>query len=192
MNRKLHKINAIKPGKKKAALKYPKLPEFLVNAFAFAGLILSVCTINIYRLTLIDPNIPRLIALMSMIIFWPINIWVFKNYVPEVKHFLLRLFYQLITFGSFSSFTFLAANYYIAKGDMFEVSVPILETGYFAKGRSNITSPYAMVNLEGKSKQLAFGANDELKDYNFILLKMQKGLLGFDIIVAKTLIKNSK
>ena len=153
-----------------------------------AGLILTVCEINIYRSTFINVALPVSLWLMPGIVATPfIANTLAKHY--NTHSIFLQLVYNICTWGGIVVYVFIASNFYFARGDISSVEVPIQQTGHLAKGRYGCGEPYAEVVYQDIDKQLIFSCDVSVERYNTVELKIQKGLWGFDVINSQRLLR---
>lgn len=163
--------------------------SLLSSILFIAGLLVTVCEVDIYRNTFINYRIPVAIWLLSGLIpaiafrrFWV------KHICTESLFFILV--YNICTWGGFTVYLFMASNFYfVQKITTYTEVQHIISTGKLAKGRSGCGEPYADIIHYGEEKELVFGCDVPVSTFNAVELKIQKGLLGYEVITEKRLLK---
>lgn len=159
--------------------------NFILTILFLGGIILTVFEINIYRDTIISWIIPTSIWLLSGLIFIPITSKLLKKYY-DTKAFFWQMIFNIGAFGGLLAYSFIALNYYFPTDKEVHNKVQIIKTGHLAKGRHGCGNPYADVRINGVNKELIFPCDFKIEKYNYVLLTVKTGLLGFDIIETKT------
>jgi hypothetical protein len=160
--------------------------DFLLKTLFFVGLILLVWQIFIYRRTIIDLNIPLFICFTPGLILTPLF---FKklNYIDGTRgHWTLHYLFHTITVGGIILFCFMSSNFYLANNVSVQSKFKIIDRGSLPgrKRHRDERSPYVIINYNGMNKQLIFSYEkmDEVMAAKYLLLKVKKGLWGFDIL----------
>jgi hypothetical protein len=162
-----------------------EMRNFILFLLFVTGLILTVFEINIFRKTVIDWKIPTGIWLFTgfVSLFW------LRKYLIEcwdTKSLFWHLFFCVVSFGGFFVYGFMAINYYLPnKNKVKIIKATIHETGHLAKGKFGCGNPYAYVYIKGELKELIFPCGFKIDNNQFVSVKLQRGLLGFDIIVEQ-------
>ena len=176
---------AIQRQTKKAILGKMNFKNIGLSLLFFSGLILTIFEINIFHKTIIDWKIPTSIWVFTGLLFAPFMSKHLVNYYNTTGLF-LQLVFNICSFGGILVYIFMATNYYFGKDNKLETfQTEILKTGHLAKGRNGCGSPYADVFVKKSDKQLIFPCDFEIEQYKYVDLTLQKGLLGFDIIIAQ-------
>jgi hypothetical protein len=153
----------------------------------FAGLTSAIFEIDIYRKTFIPIAIPIAIYLLTGLLSTPFFL---KTLPPVLEK--TGLFYQFIfntlSWGGVATCLFMATNFYFSKNDRSAIELTILGSGNLAKGRSGCATPYAEVNYQGIDKELMFPCETIVSKYNTIILTLDKGLLGYDVVKSQKLL----
>ncbi len=160
--------------------------KYTLTALFFLGLILQLLQTSLYAQTVINWKIPVAIWLCAGISG--------MNYVRKslLKHYhtreiFLHLFSATIGIGSIVTYAFMAANYYLPASSKLEIlKARISERGHQSRKRGSCGAPYACVNIKGTQKQLTFPCDFNIKEFNFVIVKLRHGILGFDRILEKT------
>ncbi|WP_276500803.1 hypothetical protein [Terrimonas pollutisoli] len=100
-------------------------------------------------------------------------------------------FYGVLSGVSVLIFFITAINYYF-KSDLVEkVTLEIIETGNYAKRKSNCRKPYVLLEFKGITKEVAFPCEYEksISGYKTVSLTLATGFLGFYVITNKELQK---
>lgn len=154
----------------------------------FLGIFLTILEIYIYRNTLIVWTIPTLVWISSGLLLTPFTSNLLRVYY-DIEGIILQLFFNIVTFGGIICYIFMGLNYYFPIGSEKAYQVEIIKTGTLAKGRNGCGNQYAEVKLKGKDKELVFPCGFELSGNRSVSMTVKLGLLGFDIITGKTVIK---
>ena len=163
--------------------------KYTLTALVILGLILQLFQTSLYAQTVISWKIPVAIWLCAGILGMNyVRKSLFKHY--NTREILLHLFSATIGIGSITTYTFMAANYYLPANSKLEtLKARISETGHQPRKRGSCGAPYAYVNIKGTQKQLTFPCDFNIKEFNFVIVKLRHGILGFDRIVEKTPIR---
>jgi len=169
--------------KDKPVLKESKWVNYSLTFLFFSGLVLTVFEINIFRKTIIDWKIPTGIWLgVGLISLRWLRTYLAENY--NTKNVFLQLVFCVGSFGGIFAYGFMATNYYLLNNNEPKIiKTSITKTGHLAKGRNGCGNPYAYVKIKGVEKELIFPCNLEIEKYEFVLVTLQRGLLGFDRIL---------
>jgi hypothetical protein len=163
------------------------LNNTVLTILFFAGLILQVFAIGIYRNTIIDWKVTSIIWLFTGLISQRFTATILNTYYRTTNYF-MQLFFNVCSFGGMMAFCFLSINYYFNTEAQTEiVKTLIVKTGHLAKGRHGCENPYADVEIQNTTKQLVFPCDTEIEKYKFVSLTIRKGFLGFYIIADRKL-----
>jgi predicted membrane protein len=165
--------------------KEQKLWKWFYVASFFAGSILMIFEIGIYRITIIDFKIPLLVILLfTGLTYIPI-----KNHYQnlyQVKSFFYPLMQSMISFGFIACYLFMAINYYGAEDDLksYEFHIREKSTLTGSKGRRSERKPVVRFDYFGFEKELVFGFNstDKVNNSDRVILTVKEGALGYDVI----------
>ncbi|MBX2905797.1 MAG: hypothetical protein KF744_07160 [Taibaiella sp.] len=149
----------------------------------FSGTIALLFEIEIYRKTIIPFGLPFGLWLLTGIISLPLTPASIKG-----NRFIIRLFYCIMGYGGLLVTSLMVLNNSWQDSEMTTYKLPIIETGHQAAGRgSRCRLPYAVVNIYGIEKSLLFPCDTIIKGHTDIMIQTREGLLGFDVIVGKSL-----
>lgn len=159
----------------------------------FAGLILQIIAIDLFRVTFISTTISVGLYLFSgligFLVLWRKFKGTFKYKLLDV---IVSLTFCIVSIGGTLTFLFLAANYYPVKSKPVKQIFPIVKTGTLGRTiSSGCAEPFATVEKNGLLKEIVFTCDlpDNISSYKRVDLAICKGALGFDIIRNKQLIK---
>jgi len=176
--------------------KYPhyNFKSNLLGGFFLLGIILTIWEIYIYRVTFISVYIPITIWILSGILMMPllkrtINIYCFNPYTPGQIPMFFHYLYNIVSFGGILIFLLMWINQTFNDKSKTIVTVPIVSYGHFVNSRRNCGEPYVHVIYKEIEKELVFPCGTEIDKYSGVYIEITKGLLGFEIIMNKTLIK---
>lgn len=165
-----------------------KLKLYSVYSFIIfiCGLILTVISIAYYNKTFISFSVIAITFLIVGLATWIIHQIMTKNkIVKKSETVAIGLGY-----GFISCFLFLFINLQSSDNNIKHENYEIIDHGTLASGRySNCRQPYVRFKRNGEIKQMTFGCDDQdlVENAKLIDLKIKKGLLGFDIVIEKTL-----
>lgn len=169
-----------------------KLTAFRYEVFFTILFVVGIASlyfeIELYRQTLIHWLIPTAICILSGIIFIPLTSQKLRKYY-HVKNVFILLIYNVVTFGGISIYLLMLGNFVIREDKITKQKSPIQQTGYLAKGKYGCGNPFVEINLNELKKELVFSCGSTVEKYKFVEVETQKGLLGFDVIISKTLFK---
>jgi len=154
----------------------------------FGGMVLTIFEIDIYRLTFIPVAIPIFIWVATGLLITPFNAEALAKEM-KARSIFLRVFFNIVAWGGIATYVFMALNFYFRTNVSNNVALPILNNGYLAKGRNGCGNPYAEIDYKNFQKQIVFPCDTAIARYNTIILKIEKGLFGFDVIQNQKLTK---
>jgi hypothetical protein len=201
MTRKKKNPKASPLGYRKKALaelkaKYPyySLKSNLLGGLFFAGSLLTIWEIYIYRVTFISVYIPLFIWASTGLLMTPFfkktfNIYCFNPYTPERTPIFFHYFYNIVSFGGILVFLFMWTNQTFNDRSKNVITLPIVSYGHFAKSGRSCGEPYAHIIYKNKEKELVFPCETEIEKFRSVYVEVATGLYGFDIITNKTLIE---
>jgi energy-coupling factor transporter transmembrane protein EcfT len=147
------------------------------------GLILIYFEILIFRKTIINVWIP-----LSIIFLFGLFTFLFtKGHYKKTYHLsgnFLPLLHSIVSLGLIACYIFMAANYYLS-GERSVSKAKILKTGHLAKGRRGCANPYCEIKINGLEKQLIFPCGFDIDNSNTVILTVEKGFFGFDVVIDK-------
>jgi len=161
--------------------------DFLLSAVFVLGLVLMVFEIQIFRNTVLETKMALFIYVGTSVIALPFTSKMLSNYQGAQTLF-LKLIFNLGAVGGTCLFSFMALNYYLPQNGADEIQVAILERGSLGSSDRSCRSPYVMVEIYGKEKQLVFPCSADVESNNFVNLYMARGLFGIPIILQKDLV----
>ena len=160
--------------------------HYVLKGVFLVGAILTAFEINIYRDTIINWVIPTSIWFVTGLL-----LTLLTSRILELQYgkssFFIHLAYNVLAFGGMLIYIFMASNYYFPTDEKIVKKVKIIKIGYLGKGRYGCGNPYVNVRINGIDKELIFPCDTEIENHNFVSLTIRKGLLGFDVIIEKTL-----
>ena len=165
-----------------------KLKLYSVYSFVIliCGLILTVISIAHYNKTFISFSVIAMTFLIVGLTTWILHQIMTKNkIVKNSETVAIGLGY-----GFIACFLLLFINLQSSDNNIRHENYEIIDHGTLASGRySNCRQPYVRFKRNGEIKQMTFGCDDHdlVESAEFIDLKIKKGLLGFDIVIDKTL-----
>ena len=168
--------------------KTKRILDFVTFFFTVSCICLAVWSINIYRNTLIDWKILAQIVIIGIIIFT----FIFRRKLIQIGYsFWAIVFISCISGGCLSHFGILYLNQKFAEVKTISDSFNILRMGELAKGRSGCGEPYVIINFNDLEKELIFPCDfsGNIKEYSKIKIEYSKGLLGYNVIKNRTLLK---
>lgn len=164
-----------------------KTINYYLTALFFAGLILQVFAIGIYRSTIINWKITTAIWLVVGLITQRLTTTLLNSYYNTTNYF-MQLFFNVCSFGGIAAFCFLSANYYLTPNSQTEtLKTPIIKIGHLAKGKKGCNNPYANIEIYNTEKQIVFPCDTPIENYKYVTLTTRKGLFGFYTIIDKQL-----
>ncbi|WP_256014213.1 hypothetical protein [Desertivirga xinjiangensis] len=165
-----------------------KLSYYFPAITTVSGTVLAVLAWTLYKDTILSSKIPLLIWFLFGAVVTSIH-YLFSREYFNLRRLLGRYFIYTISYGGCGLYLFIGTNYYMpADGISKVIKAKIVCTGYKYKTGRNF--PYAVIQIHDVDKQLSFNPNIDIKDYNFVLLTVKEGFLGFDVINNKTLATN--
>lgn len=148
---------------------------------------LSIWGIHIYRITIIPVKILFATISIGAIILLPIVSLVFK----PLSGF-WRIAMSIIVGAGLSYFLALFANKQFSSPEVQSTICPIIKTGSLSgKIRSKCRRTYAIINYQGKEKELIFdcGYDKTITSYSSVRIDYKMGLFGYPIIMKKQLLQ---
>lgn len=114
--------------------------------------------------------------------------YAFTENTFSLKKFFGRTFIYLVTVSGILIFTFLAINFYVpTKNSQREYKAEILKKSWtYIKGR---TFPTVLVEVEGHKKVLVFNHGPKVEEMKYVLLNLNRGILGYHIIINSKLLR---
>ena len=161
----------------------------------FAGLILMIWEITIFRKTVIS------LGFLLLIIFGIGSIASFldfKNYSQtyDLKGWKLYFFnftQNILSWGFIACSILVLSNFYLSEGEIVEEKYEIIETSSMTGSKRNRSKRKPLVRIEykGKMKELVFSNRfyNELEEYNYVNIGVKKGFFNWDKIVTQELEK---
>lgn len=186
--RKVKNENGLHPAKAIVAeMMKPDCNFYLL--FVFVGsMCLAVWSINIYRNTFMDW---RILILPSVIGCLAANALFFSKLRRAGEKVWVSIFICSICGGCTAHFltTFTNRQFADAKEQQQEVFA-IIRKGNFAKGRGSCGEPYASIDFHGLEKDIVFACGEETLVFqaDSVWIACSKGLFGFEVIQAKSLL----
>lgn len=167
--------------------------NFFFGIICFIGISLTIIEISIYRNTMIKWFIPFSIWLISGITSTIILVKFFKidlknNYAGN--SWIMLIFYNCLSFGGILLFTFMYINFNSTDSNIQTHKLKILRKSSIRDtGNKARRIPVVDVNYQGLIKEVVLSRRDKdkLENSSYIILKMKKGILGFDVITEEEL-----
>ena len=159
------------------------------------GFISMTFGILIYRKTIIPVSFLILIVVYVGAIIAIFDFKKFKNTykVTWLKLYFFVLMQHMVSWGFIACTLFLYSNYYLSEGKIIEEKHVIIERSSLpgSKGRRSERKPLFRIKYEGEIKELVFSHQfyQELENYKYVNISIQKGFFNWDIIVDKRLEK---
>lgn len=160
----------------------------ILTTLFLLGLVLLVLEIKIYRSTLIDASVVILFWLGTSLMALPLTSKLLSSYSGTPTLF-LKFVYNVAAVGGTCLFAFMALNFNLAQNHTERIQVAILKTGAFGSTERSCANPYAIVEINGKEKQLVFPCSADVEGNNYVNLLLDTGLFGIPIIKGKELVK---
>ncbi|MBA6155325.1 hypothetical protein H3Z83_02125 [Tenacibaculum sp. S7007] len=159
-----------------------KFWKFIYTIISLIGIGMLVYGIVLYELTLIN----EYLLLLGIIIFSiPLYFFIRNHYANlyDVSKYFYPFCVSITSAGFISVTIFLMLNFHFANKDIInDYDLIIREKGILGgRGRT----PYAVVNIENKRKNILFPKGEIIRLNNRVYLKTIKGLFGFEVIVEK-------
>ncbi|MGC6431964.1 MAG: hypothetical protein ACON5F_13040 [Jejuia sp.] len=161
------------------------------SAIFFAGLILIIWEIKIFRKTVINLIIPLSIILIVGIIAFILD---FKNYKKTYDYgkfglYLYSSMHYIVGFGFIACSVFMLTNYYLADKDSIKETYDIVDKSSMSGSRYHRTEyqPLIRINYKREIKELVFSHKyyDKMEFYETVELEVRKGYFGFDILESQ-------
>jgi hypothetical protein len=154
------------------------LPLFIL---LFTGLVAVTASIGLFGKTVASWTLFVFVFLFSGFLVTPINSFFLEKH-GKLKSYLLKVAFNIAAFGGMFAGLLTALNYYIREGHVRAVKAEIIKVG-FERSRGKTTYPYAEVRIGKTSKDLRFPYGSELDRYSYVVVELERGVLGFDVIV---------
>ncbi|WP_290789820.1 hypothetical protein [Flavihumibacter sp. UBA7668] len=165
-----------------------KKGDTIVTLLFLTSIFLTIWSISIYRLTIIDKKHLFAPAALGTLIAFVIILFRLKT-----NYSLFWKFINSVTIGSgLFIFGLLYLNQEFANKETYTDDFPIIKTGNLARGRKGRCSqPYAIIDFYGTQKQLVFYCEYEktIKNYTKVTVTFSKGLFTFDVIKSIKLLQ---
>jgi hypothetical protein len=159
----------------------------------FAGLLLQIFAIDLFRLTFVSTIIPvGLYVLSGLIGFVILRKKLMGPRRLNLPGIFVVLIWCIVSIGGTLSFLFLATNFYLANGHTTRQAFSIEKTGKYSSRYSSCVESYAVINKDDLKKEINFTCDQLNKmggNKTKIDLTISKGVFGFDIIRDKQLIQ---
>jgi hypothetical protein len=148
-----------------------------------------ICSLHFFNQTIIDWKIPFIIWVSIGLCVTPITYSLLKepNKNSEV-HWQFGV--DCLTFGSIVVFCFLYANNVLLSSQVYSKKYAIMKSGMYYKKGGGCSNKYFVIDIDGLEKTIEFDCNTQLEKSNEISLIIQKGCLGYNVIVAKKVVYN--
>ncbi len=176
--------------------KYPNytLKCNLLGGMFLVGLILTIWEINIYRVTLISPNLLLAIWISTGLIATPLmkktfNIYCFNPVSPGRTPIFFHILSNTVSFGGVLIFLFMWTNQNFTNHIKNIITANVILYGRLAKSKNSCGEPYVHISYKNKEKELVFPCGTEIEKYSRVYIEVERGILGFDVITNKTLIE---
>jgi hypothetical protein len=163
----------------------------LMIAF-FAGLVLTILSIYLYRVTVISWTVPFLIWLVAGLALLPFLRGRLSTHL-KMNGLFYQVIYSGLGFGGIVLYLVMAMNYYTVSGTSTTYKLNIIEKSSMpgTKGRRSERHPLVRVQYFDREKELVFDYADtrrvELADSATVEVK--RGGLGFDVLVSYNVVE---
>lgn len=168
----------------------PKKKLRLYSAYSFivfvSGLFLSVLSIAYYNKTFIDFSVIAVTFLVTGLGSWILHQSLTRKADVKISETLAIG----LAYGFISCFLLLYINLQSSDTNSRHENYDIIDHGTLASGRySDCRQPYVRFERKGEIKKMTFSCDDHelVESAEKIDLTIQKGLLGFDIVINKRL-----
>ncbi|OCX54604.1 hypothetical protein BEL04_10255 [Mucilaginibacter sp. PPCGB 2223] len=153
----------------------------------FGAMLLTIKTIDIYRLTFTDPIIPGTVWLLTGLLLTPV---LYRYLIEKINmtSWLLHIVFNTVTWGGILVAIPFFANYYFERGYPVTIQLQLKDKSNMAKGTAGCGNAVANVDYDKITKQLVFDCGINLNRANQVQLVIRKGILGYDVIIRQELI----
>ncbi|WP_439695928.1 hypothetical protein ACFGVS_24380 [Mucilaginibacter sp. AW1-7] len=157
----------------------------------FTGLASTIFEIHIYQKTFIPIYIPVSIYIISGVLSTPFFLNTLRQTL-DGSGLLWQYVFNTISWGGVVAALFMAVNFNWGKGDISSVTLPILHSEHSYSNRNGCYSLNIKVEYEEVQKYLVFPCDTlNLKNLDVVILTLDKGLLGYDVIKSQKLLKKN-
>ncbi|GAB4396554.1 MAG: hypothetical protein OHK0053_10900 [Microscillaceae bacterium] len=143
----------------------------------------------LYRDTLLHWSFYRLILLLGSALLAPLTREIYHDKKDE-RQLLVHFFMNLWGYSGLIVFMFFGLNFYFPAEEQKIFKCKIIQTGHLLKPKISCASPYADVVLNGRKYSIIFPCDYQFKEDKFVILTLQQGLWGLDIITDKKTLPN--
>lgn len=175
----------LKKLQRKEAIQKDKRLSKIITLTYILSFVFIFYSVRQYNIIIIDFKIPISICLCSGLLFAILSK---KNFQNTLKGFTLKQHYFLSIWviGSFATSIFFFINNSFSNSNTYSAKVPIIETRDMRRG-----GYYVTVQTKDFNKDLVFSKEDkiEIDASRFVVLELNKGGFGFEIIQHKKLVK---
>lgn len=152
----------------------------------FAGLVLTILEIYLYRLTVISWIVPFLVWLISGMAVVPLIRKQLATYL-KLNNLFYQVFYSVLAVGGITMYLFIAVNYYGASGATSTHDFKIIDKSSMpgTKGSRSERHPLVSIHYFNQEKELVFDFPDtqKVESADSVTVEVKKGGLGFDVLV---------
>jgi hypothetical protein len=158
----------------------------------FLSIALMVLVINIYRETFIPTTDTIIIWSVFGILGLPLYLICIPRNERKDRRYLFISPFVLFCWGAIGYYCFMAYNFHVTNKINVGQKLSILRTGHLGQSRGGCLIPYVEVNFEGLDKTLVFPCGIPIEKYNMVTVVLNKGHLGYYVIIDKKLSNERK
>lgn len=153
--------------------------------------LISICLIlweiSIYRLTFIPWGIPACIGIITGVIMTPLLRKLIDGIFPG-HGLAVQLLYNIVTWGGIVMFLFMWSNYQFAGSQQRKINAPFVKVDRLTRrGGVGEGRPYITILYKGQEQHLLFDKGTNMDSCSSVDLTLADGLLGYVVVVDKTL-----
>lgn len=158
----------------------------MLMAVFFAGLVLTILEIYLYRVTIISWVIPFMIWLLAGLALLPLIRTRLAQHL-KLNSLFYQIIYSLLGVGGITMYLFIAVNYYTASGQVSADTFKIVEKSSMpgTKGSRSERHPLVSIHYFDHEKELVFDFADteRVERADSVKVASKTGGLGFDVLV---------
>jgi hypothetical protein len=157
----------------------------------FIGLASTIFEIHVYQKTFIPIYIPVSLYIISGVLSTPFFLNTLRQTL-DGSGLLWQYVFNTISWGDVVAALFMAVNFYWGKGDIYSVTLPILHSEHSYSNRNGCYILNIKVEYEEVQRDLVFSCDtSNLKNLDIVILTLDKGLLGYDVIKNQKFLKKN-
>jgi hypothetical protein len=152
----------------------------------FAGLVLTILEIYLYRVTIVPWIVPFLIWLITGLALVPLIRTRLALYL-KMDNLFYQIIYSVLGLGGVAMYLFIAVNYYTVSGPTSTHTFKIVGKSSMPgpKGSRSERRPLVHVHYFDREKELVFHFSDtkRVERADSVTIDVKTGGLGFDVVV---------